>query len=78
MDRINGILQRNGLGILHMDGLSLGKPCIIFTINFSWAFLSTETTGNTFSRVHIARVLNHLHFKIPLLPGNAFHLGEGQ
>ena len=78
MGRVNGILQRNGLGILHMDRFSLGKPCIIFIIDFGGAFLSTETAGNTFRRVHIAWRLNHFHFEIPLFPGNAFHLGEGQ
>ena len=75
---VNGIFQRNGLGILHMDRFSLGKSRIIFTVNFGRTFLSTETAGNTLLRVHIAWVLHHLHFKVPLLPGDAFHLGEGQ
>ena len=61
-----------------MDGLSLGQPGIIFTIDLGGAFLCTETAGNTFRRVHIAWILNHLHFEIPLFPGNAFHLGKGQ
>ena len=61
-----------------MDRFSLGKTRIIFTINFSWALLSTEAAGNTFRRVYIAWGLNDFDFKISLFPGNAFHLGEGQ
>src|SRR4030042_1033217 len=75
---VNGIFQRNGLGIFHMDRFSLAKPRIIFIVNFGRAFLSTETTGNTLLRVHIAWVLHHFHFKAPFLPGDAFHLREGK
>jgi hypothetical protein len=78
MNRINGILQGNCLGILYMDGLSLGKPCIIFTIDLGGAFLSTEAAGNTLRRVNIAWILNHLHFKISLLSGNAFYFRESE
>jgi hypothetical protein len=78
MGRVNGILQGNGLGIPHMDRFSLGKSRIIFIVDFGWTLFSTETTGNAFRHVHIARVLNHFDFKIPLFPGDAFHLGEGK
>jgi len=78
VDGVNGILQGNGLRIFHMDRFSLGKTRIIFTIHFGRAFLSTETAGNTFRRIHIAWVLNDFDFKIPLFPGDALHLGEGQ
>jgi hypothetical protein len=76
MDWVNGILQRNGLRIFHMDGFSLGETRIIFTIHFGRAFLSTETAGNTLRWVHIAWGLNDFDFKIPLFPGNAFHFRE--
>ena len=78
MGRVNSILQRDGLGIFHMDRLSLGKARIIFIVNFGWTFLGTETAGNTFRRVHIARGLNQLYFEVPLFPGDAFHLGQGE
>jgi hypothetical protein len=61
-----------------MDRFSLGKSRIIFIVDFGWALFGTETTGNAFRHVHIARVLNHFHFKIPLFPGDAFYLGEGE
>ena len=61
-----------------MNGFSLGKTRIVFIIHFGRAFLSTETAGNTLRRVHIAWGLNDFDFKIPLFPGDAFHLGEGQ
>jgi hypothetical protein len=61
-----------------MDRLPLRKPCIIFIIDLGRTLLSTETAGNAFCRVHIAWVLYHLHFKIPFLSGDAFHLREGQ
>ena len=74
MDRVNGVLQRHSLGILHMDGLSLTQTRIIFIIYFGWAFLSAEATRDAFCWVHVPRVLHHLDFKISLLPRNAFHL----
>ena len=75
---VNGIFQRNSLGILHMDRFSLGKSGIIFIVNLSRALLSAKTAGDAFGRVHIARVLHHLHFKVPLFSGDTFHLREGQ
>jgi hypothetical protein len=78
MGWVNGILQRNSLGVLDMDGFSLGEARIIFAIDLGGAFLSTETTGNAFRQVHIARGLNHFNFKIPLFSGDAFHLRESQ
>jgi hypothetical protein len=78
MDWVNGILQRDSLGIFHMDRLSLGKPLIIFIVHLGRAFPCAETAGNAFLRVHIARGLNYLDFKVALLPGDAFHLGQGE
>jgi hypothetical protein len=74
MDGVNGVLQRNCLGILDMDRLSLTQTRIIFIIDLYRAFLSTEATGDTLRRVHIPRMLHHLDFKISLLPRDAFHL----
>jgi hypothetical protein len=74
MDGVNGILQRNRLGILHMDGLSLTQARIIFIVYFGWAFLSAEAAGDTLCGVHIARMLDDLDFKISLFPGDAFQL----
>jgi hypothetical protein len=71
---IDGILQGNGLRILHVDGLSLAETCIIIIVNLGRAFFGTEATGDTFLRVHITRVLDDFDFKISLFPRDAFHL----
>ena len=74
MHWVNGVLQRNCLGILHMDRLSLTQTRIIFIVYFGWTFLGAETTGDALGGVHIPRMLHHLDFKISLLSGDAFHL----
>jgi len=76
--RINDILQGNGLGILHMDRLSLTQTRIIFIVYFCWTFLSTEAAGDTLRRVHVTGLLYHLDLKISFFPRDALHLGEGQ
>jgi len=74
IDRVNGIFQRNRLGIFDVDRLSFAKACIIFVVDLRWTFFSTETTGNAFRRIHIARLLNQLDLKISHLSGDALHL----
>ena len=71
---INGILQRNRLRILHMDGLPLAETCVISIVNFGRTFLGAEPTGNTFLRVHIPWILDDFDFKISLLPSDVLHL----
>jgi len=61
-----------------MDAFSLGKTCIIITVDLSWAFFGTESTGNTFRRIHIPGILKDLYLKVSFLSGDALHLTEGQ
>jgi hypothetical protein len=75
---IDGILQWNGLRILHVDGFSLAEACIVLIIYLRRTFLSTEATSDTFLRVHITGILDDFDFKISLLPRDALHLRKGQ
>jgi hypothetical protein len=51
--RVNGIFQGDGLGIRHIDGLSLVQTLIIFIIGFARAFFGAFPAGNAFIHVHI-------------------------
>jgi hypothetical protein len=61
-----------------MDRFSLGKTGIIFTVDLGRTFLRTETASNTFGRVHIARGLNHVDFKVAHFSGDTLYLRESQ
>jgi hypothetical protein len=57
-----------------MDGFSFAETCIIIIVNLGRTFLGTESTGDTFRRVHITGVLDDFDLKISLLPRDALHL----
>jgi hypothetical protein len=78
VDRVDGIFQRNRLGILDVNRFSLADARIVLIINLRRAFLRAKATGDTFLRVHIPGVLNHLDLKISFLPGDALHLRQRQ
>lgn len=63
---VNGVFQRHGLGVWHIDGLSFSQVLIIGVIYLSRAFFSAEPAGNTFIRVHIPGVLGNGDLEISL------------
>jgi hypothetical protein len=75
---IDAILQRNGLGILHVNRLAFGQSRVICIGNFFGAFLCTGTAGDAFFHVHVARVLGQVDLEITGFAGNVFDFGKGQ
>jgi hypothetical protein len=75
---VNGVFERDCLGVFKIDGLAFGKASVIFVRDFFWAFLRTQTTGNAFVRVHIAGVLEYAHLKISFFTVNGSDFGEGK
>jgi len=65
---INGVFQRNSLGIGHINGLSLPEAFVVFIINPFRTFLCAESAGNTFVRVHVPWMLGDIDFEISLFP----------
>jgi hypothetical protein len=74
VDRVDGIFQRNRLGILDMNRLPLSDARIVFIIHLRRTFLCAQATGDALLRVHIPGVLNEFDLKVPFLPGDALHL----
>jgi hypothetical protein len=75
--RVNGIFQGDGLGIRHIDGLSLVQTLIIFIIGFARAFLGAFPTGNAFVHVHVPRCFFNGDGKITRLTLDLLDGGKG-
>ena len=75
---INGIFEGDRLGILHVDGLSLIEPLIVFIVNLPGTFLGTQPTGNALVEINIPGQLDKGNLEVPLLSLDALHLREGE
>jgi hypothetical protein len=62
--RIDGILERYGLRIIDVDGLSFGKTGIKFVGYLLGTFLGAFPTGNTLLHIHIPGMLEQLNLEI--------------
>jgi len=63
---IDDILERHGLGVLHIHGLSLHEAFIVFTVHFLRAFFSAGAAGNALLQVYIAGAFENPYFEVPL------------
>ena len=75
---INGVLEGDRLGVLHIDRLAFAETRIVFIIHLFGAFFSAQTTSDTFVNLNISGALQDLDVKVPCLPGDALYLGKGQ
>jgi hypothetical protein len=75
---INGVFERNRLGVFHIDGLAFGQPGVVFVNYLLGTLLGAKTTGNAFVHINVAGMLPDLDCKISRLPREALHLSEGQ
>jgi hypothetical protein len=70
---INGIFQWNRLGILHINGLALGEPPVVFIEHFFGALVRTQPAGDAFVQIHITGMLPQGNFEIALFPGDVLN-----
>ena len=54
------------MGVRYINGLSVDKILIIFIFHLSRALFRACPAGDAFLHIHIARMLEDLHFKITL------------
>jgi hypothetical protein len=65
---VNGIFQRNGLGVFDIDGLSFPHGRIVFIVHLFGTFFRAGPAGDTFVRVHITGMLQNADLKIARFP----------
>ena len=75
---VDDILERHGLRIGNIDGLSLHQAFVVFTVHLLGAFLVTCAAGDTFIKIDVSRVFQYIDFKPPLFPSNVYDLGKGE
>ena len=75
---IQGVLQRYGLGILHIGRFAFVESRIIFVGNFFRTFFSADAAGDTFSYIDIARMPGQMHLKITGRSIDAVHFRKRQ
>jgi hypothetical protein len=75
---IDGIFQRNRLGVLYMRRFTLDESCIVLIVNLFGTFFCTQSAGNAFFHVNIPGILDKVYFKVALLSRYFFYLGQGQ
>jgi hypothetical protein len=75
---VNGVLKRDRLCVFHINRLSRPQIFIKGIMDFFRAFLSTNSTPNTFFRIHISGVSEDFYFKIASLPLDAGDFRKGQ
>jgi hypothetical protein len=67
--RINGIFQRDGLSILHIDGFAVAQRAVIIIYHLFGAFVRTKPAGNTFLGIHITGILLYRYLEVALFTG---------
>ena len=78
MLRIEGIFKRNCLSILYISRFALVETGVVFIGYLFGTFLRTQTAGDAFLHVHVARVPDQFDFKITLFTANAVNFRERQ
>ena len=76
--RIDGIFQRHGLGVWHVDRLAFDQFFVIKVIHLFGTLLCTQTAGDAFFRVHIPGMLNNGYRKIALFTRNFSQFRKGE
>jgi hypothetical protein len=75
---IDDILERHGLGVLHINGFSLHEAFVVFAIHFLRAFFSAGAAGNALLHVYISGAFENLYLKVPLCTADIQNLREGE
>src|SRR5208337_4173207 len=78
MGRVDRILERDGLCVLDIDRLTLGKTFFVSVVYLRRTFLRAQTAGDAFIDVDIPRMLDDPDLKIALRPRDVCHFGKGQ
>jgi len=76
--RIDGVLQGHGLGVLHIDGLSLIEVLVVGVINLPWALLSAQAAGDALVHIHVSGGLAQGYGEVSLFSLDLGKLGEGE
>jgi hypothetical protein len=74
---VYGVLERDGLGKGHVNGLALVQAHVKLILDFLGALLSANPTANTEIFLNVPRVLDHLGLEVARLSGEAFQFGKG-
>jgi hypothetical protein len=74
---INGVLQRNGLGVKNVGGFPEPESQVEGIGYFDFTFFGTQATGNTLFGINVAGPLLQLHLKSARLPHEPGHFRQG-
>jgi len=61
---IDGVLERNRLGVFHVGRPAFDEPHVVGVIHFFGAFFRAGPAGDAFGFVDISRVLDDFDFKV--------------
>jgi hypothetical protein len=75
---IDGILQRNGLCVLHVDGLARGQVLIVKIIHLFRTFFSACPAGNTFAHIHEPGMFQDAYLEIARFAADGTDFRQGQ
>ena len=78
MIRVDGVFERNGLGILHINRFTFGQAPVVGIGDFFGALFRAQAAGDTFIRIYVAWLLDQLDFEIACFSAYAFNFGKGQ
>jgi hypothetical protein len=63
---VDHILQRNGLRVVNIDGLSLHEALVVFAVHLFRAFFRTGSASDAFLKVHETGVLEDVDLEVSL------------
>jgi hypothetical protein len=75
---IDSVLKGHGLGILYIGRFAFHESCIVIIDDFFGALFRAHAAGNAFFHINIPGILDNFYFKVALVSGYFFYLGQGQ
>jgi len=77
MFRVNGVLQRNSLGVSHVGRLAPAQTLVEFILHLARAFRRTKAAGHASAQVHIAWSLIQSDLEMACRAPDGFDLRQG-